>query len=104
MPPLIHCQRCGRPLEAGELKYAVRMDICADFDGHLQARQSALGVGEGEPSLEEALTRASAFSEEELMAGVHQELAFLVCPSCRAALLRDPLGAGFLRGGGGMVQ
>ena len=97
------CCRCARLLGAGSLKFAVRLSITADFDGHLSA--------EGEPeeqaseaSLAEALAEASALSEEELMAGVHQQMALLVCAGCRAELLRQLGALGFLRGSDGMVQ
>lgn len=97
--PELRCDRCGDPLEDGALKYTVRIALTADFDGHLGLADEA-----AEGSLGDALDAAAGLSEAELMEGVHQELAFLVCAGCRAALLRDPLGAGFLRHGGGMVQ
>lgn len=95
------CSRCGRALEAGTLKFTVRLAITADFDGHLT------GPGEspdGPSALAEALAQADAMSEEELMAGVHQELALLVCARCRGELLRALSATGFLRESGGMVQ
>jgi hypothetical protein len=94
------CERCGAELSPGALKYRVLIRLTADFDGHL-------GEGEGsgaEPSLEEQLARAAALSEEELMAGVHRELVFLVCPACRKAVEREPWGPGFLKGPLGVVQ
>jgi hypothetical protein len=96
--PLVRCDRCGCALAAGSLKYTVRIAVTADFDGHL------VPEGEQEGSLNGVVESAAALSQEVLEAGVHQELAFLVCPSCRGALLRDPLAAGFLRQSGGMVQ
>ena len=93
------CHRCRRPLEPGQLKFSVRITITADFDGHLAA-----GEGEAQAALAKALAEAEALTEEELMAGVHQELGLLVCGPCRATLLRELLSAGFLRESGGMVQ
>ena len=93
----VRCGRCGRALAPGSLKFNVRIAITADFDGHLAEAGSS-----DERSLEQALEDATALSEEELAAGVHQELAFLLCPKCRVELLSAP--APFLRDGGGMVQ
>jgi hypothetical protein len=95
----VRCDRCGRALRPGALKFAVHISVTADFDGHLSEPGQ-----EQECSLAQALSQADELSEEELAAGVHQELAFLLCPACRAALVADPLAAPFLRHGGGMVQ
>jgi len=78
----------------------VRLTVTADFDGHLGPES---GESQDE-TLDGTLARAAELSEEELMAGVHEELAFYICAPCRIALLEDPLAAGFLRRGGGMVQ
>lgn len=96
------CHRCLRPLAPGALKFSVRLAITADFDGHLEAPDAASRLDEG--SLAKALADASALTEEELMAGVHQELALLVCADCRKALLAALTAAGFLRESGAMVQ
>jgi len=93
------CDRCGSALAPGSLKFNVRIALTADFDGHL----SEPGRQE-EGSLREALEECEGQTEDELMAGVHQELAFLVCPRCRGELLTGPLEGVFLRHGGGMVQ
>ena len=97
------CHRCGKPLESGSLKFYVRVAITADFDGHL-AGAGGPADGPSQIDLAEALAQASALTEEELMAGVHQELAVLVCAGCRGALLRALAATGFLRESGGMVQ
>ncbi len=94
-----HCERCGRALEDGALRYRVEIRLTADFDGLL----GTPGEGEGK-SLEEQLAACEGMSEEELMAGVHRALLFLVCPACRKAIEREPLGAGSLKGAGGVVQ
>jgi hypothetical protein len=91
----VRCGACGRALAPGALKFNVHVVITADFDGHL-------GEPGGEGSLESALERCEGQSEEELLADVHQELAFQLCGACRAKLVQGP--ALFLRHGGGMVQ
>ncbi|MGC4113828.1 MAG: hypothetical protein QM765_04060 [Myxococcales bacterium] len=96
------CHRCLRPLEAGSLKFSVRLAITADFDGHLGAAGEAAKVDDA--SLARALAGASALSEDELMAGVHQEVALLLCAQCRRALLAQLTAAGFLSESGAMVQ
>ena len=99
MTTSVRCHRCGRALEPGALKFNVHVAVTADFDGHLDEPGR-----EGEGSLAEALGRCEGQSEDELMADVHQEFAFLLCPACRADFLGGPAGALFLRDGGGMVQ
>ncbi len=96
------CPRCLRALSPGTLKFSVRLSITADFDGHLAAPGEEAGAAEA--SLADALAAAGALSEEELMAGVHQEVALLVCAECRRALLAHLGAAGFLRETGAMVQ
>ena len=96
------CHWCLRPLAPGSLKFSVRLAITADFDGHLPAPADPPAVDE--PSLAQVLAEADSLSEEELPAGVHQEVAFLVCAGCRRALLAQLTAAGFLRESGAMVQ
>jgi len=102
------CHRCRRPLLPGALKYAVRVAITADFDGHLEEvggpGHGAGSEAEAQDALAQALAEAEALTEEELSAGVHQEWALLVCAACRQVLMRGLAAAGFLRDGGGMVQ
>ncbi|HEY3447930.1 MAG TPA: hypothetical protein VGK67_16360 [Myxococcales bacterium] len=99
------CHRCLRPLAPGALKFSVRLAITADFDGHLAAAaEESASEADDEASLVKALAQAAALSEEELLAGVHQEVALLVCADCRRALLAGLAAAGFLRDSGAMVQ
>lgn len=77
------CSRCGRKLKRGETKYVIYISIVSDFDG-------VLPVGEDE-DIQELIESGEGLSEEELNNEVYEEMAFLVCKSCRDKFREDPL-------------
>ncbi len=77
------CSRCGRKLKRGEVKYVIYISIVSDFDG-------VLPVCEDE-DIERVIESAKEISEEELEREVYEEMAFLVCKSCRDKFRDDPL-------------
>lgn len=77
------CSRCGRQLKRGEVKYVIYISIVSDFDG-------VISVDEKE-DVNQILDEANRFSEEELEEEVYEEMAFLVCKSCRDKFRSDPL-------------
>lgn len=84
-----HCDKCQRPLEPGALRFKVRMLIYGDTGDTLPDQE---GSPCPEQSLSEVMDQALAMSDRELMEGVAEELAFVLCPPCRAALRADPAG------------
>jgi len=76
------CSRCGRKLKRGEVKYIIYISIVSDFDG-------VLPVCENE-NVEEIIESGSNIPEEELEREVYEEMAFLVCKSCRDKFREDP--------------
>jgi uncharacterized membrane protein affecting hemolysin expression len=82
---MIHCQRCGAELPAGSLKYLITIHVTADFDGVLPA--------EGDlEDLEAFMQQLDAEDPVTLEKDVYQSQGYLLCPACKAAFLKDPLG------------
>lgn len=76
------CSRCGRKLKRGEVKYVIYISIVSDFDG-------VLPVCEDE-NVNEVIESGKNVPEEELEREVYEEMAFLVCKSCRDRFREDP--------------
>lgn len=81
------CEGCMRPIKEGGLRYRVRLEIKSDFDGCL------VDEDRSGPTAEELIAMMEDEDEGELEAQVFEDLAFIVCPACRAALRRGPLTA-----------
>ena len=79
------CHRCGAELPPGSLKFLVTISVTADFDGVLPAE----GVRE---DLEAFMRQVDAEDPVKLEKDVHQSQGYLLCPTCKADFLRDPLG------------
>ncbi len=86
----IECDRCGRDLPPGGLKYLVTISVTADFDGVILDEAS-------EDELRKALRDAEARDAEDLEKEVHQEMAYILCKPCRDAFVKEPVAPG---GGG----
>jgi hypothetical protein len=84
------CDRCGRALAPGSIKYNVQVRITADWDEHLPEAAA-------HETMASMLEVAAGKSETELDHDVDQALAFTICPKCRRALLADPLARGALQ-------
>jgi len=78
------CQICGRSLEPGELKYILKLQIWADFDGHLPEKDDPSQMGK-------ILEEMERTDPEELESQVHHTQYFLICPICRKTIIRKPL-------------
>lgn len=76
------CSRCGRKLKRGEVKYIIYISIVSDFDG-------VLPVCEDE-NIDEIIEEGKNLTEDELENEVYEEMAFLVCKSCRDKFREDP--------------
>lgn len=76
------CSRCGRKLKKGEVKYVIYISIVSDFDG-------VLPVYEDE-DVNEIIESCQNIPEEELEREVYEEMAFLVCKSCRDKFRENP--------------
>lgn len=83
------CDRCGRPLEQGELRYVAKMEIYAAADP-LQIGAEEL-LNDTRAEMERLLAQCKERPEEELMREVHVAFQFDLCRRCQQALLRNPL-------------
>ncbi len=91
-----YCDRCGKYLPEGSIKYSVHIQILSDFDGII--------LYEGENSREDTqkiFSEAESMDENELEEELFQELTFTLCENCKTKFARDPFdrGTGFLKTG-----
>ncbi len=86
------CDSCGEYLPEGSAKYTVHIQAVADFDGIIYT--------EDNPSQEEERTDSIYASVEEMGEEVFQEVAFILCDSCKRKFLQDPFnrGTSFFKG------
>lgn len=80
------CSRCGKYLHEGSLKYIVRINVFADFDGYLcdEDKSSA-------EDLQSLIRQIKDKTPETLENDIYQEMAFLLCKSCRNIFIKNPL-------------
>ena len=83
------CDRCGRPMERGELRYVARVQVYAAADP-LELTFDDL-LTDHRPEIEALLRQCEGLTEEELMRDVHVEMQFDLCRACQRAYLADPL-------------
>ncbi|MCX5867570.1 MAG: hypothetical protein NT009_08890 [Proteobacteria bacterium] len=74
------CQLCGSTLTTGSLKYILKLEIWADFDGHLPEVD--------DPSKVQAILREMEEADPiELEEEVHLTRYLLICPTCRLNIM-----------------
>jgi len=80
-----HCNRCGRSIPEGSLKYHVAVRVRSMFDGVIPH------ADEDDPGeeLSNIMADMSACSEEELNRQVYEDDAFVMCPRCKEEFLKD---------------
>ena len=83
--PATRCQRCGAELAPGSLKYLVTIHVTADFDGVLPADG---GIEDLEAFMQQVDSEDPVQAERD----VYQSQGYLLCPPCKALVLKDPLG------------
>ncbi len=76
------CSRCGKKLKRGEVKYVIYISIVSDFDGVLPVCEDV--------DVNEIIESGQNIPEEELEHEVYEEMAFLVCKSCRDKFRENP--------------
>ncbi len=82
------CARCGAALPLGGSKYLVRIEVLADWDGHL----TMIEGGEArERAMREALAALEDRDEAELLREVYHRELHLLCKRCRDRFLANPL-------------
>lgn len=88
---MIHflCDRCGKPIEKGELRYVVRIQVRAAADP-LEITFEDL-MTDHTPEISALLRQCEGLTEEELMRDVHVEMQFDLCRACQRAYLANPM-------------
>jgi hypothetical protein len=83
------CDRCGRPLLEGELRYVVRVEVFAAADPLRVTADDFQRDTRAE--FDELVRRCAGRTEEELMRDVHVAFQFDLCRRCQQAYLANPL-------------
>lgn len=83
------CDRCGQPLEKGQLRYTVKIQVVAAYD-ELEISGKDLWKDHKQEILQ-LIEQTRQMSEEELMREVYVELKFDLCRDCQQAYLQQPL-------------
>jgi len=82
------CGRCGAAMRRGSLKYLVRIEVLADWDGHLTVIQDD---EERERAMRDALAAMAERDEAELRREVYHRELHLLCKGCRDRYMANPL-------------
>ncbi len=83
------CDRCGRPIEKGQLRYLARIEVFAAAD-LLEVTLEDLRR-DTRREMEALLEQCEQLTEEELMRDVYVKLEFDLCRACQKAYVTDPL-------------
>ena len=83
------CDRCGRPIEKGQLRYIAKIEVLAAAEPLEITLEDLLRDTRRE--MEALLAQCEQFSEEELMRDVYVKFEFDLCRACQKAYVADPL-------------
>jgi hypothetical protein len=92
---MIHftCDLCGKALLADEeTRYIAKIEVYAAYDP-MEITGDDLEK-DHEDEMQSLLDEMADMDAEELEGQVYQSFRFDLCPKCRAAFVRDPLGKG----------
>ena len=82
------CERCGAAMPLGALKYLVRIEVLADWDGHITAIEDE---EERDRATRNALAALRDRDEAELLREVYHREVHLLCRGCRDRYMANPL-------------
>jgi hypothetical protein len=85
------CDRCGKPIEKGALRYIARIQVYAASEP-LEITLDDLRRDHREET-DTLLRQCAGMTEEELMRDVYVEFQFDLCRACQRAYLAEPLPA-----------
>ncbi len=92
MPPMDPCcGRCGVRFAPGALRYLIRIEAVADFDGVIEVDDSEATAD----AIRGILAIAAERSAEDLEAEVYAEAVHLLCKACRDRFMANPLSVPF---------
>ncbi|PYJ58446.1 MAG: hypothetical protein DME24_16325 [Verrucomicrobia bacterium] len=85
------CDRCGRPIERGQLRYVAKIEVFAAADPLEITLEDLLRDTRRE--MDRLLQQCEELSEEELMRDVYVRFNFDLCRACQKSYVTDPLSA-----------
>ena len=83
------CDRCGRTIEKGQLRYIAKVQVFAAADP-LEITLEDL-MRDTRREIDRLLQQCQEMSEEELQRDVFVEFQFDLCRACQKAYLADPI-------------
>jgi hypothetical protein len=83
------CDRCGRPLEQGQLRYLAKIEVVAAADP-LEITFDDL-LRDTRREIDALLDECEQLTEEQLMRDVYVKFEFDLCRACQKAYVTDPL-------------
>ena len=89
------CDRCGRPLEQGQLRYIARIEVLAAADPLEITLEDLLRDSRRE--MDALLEQCKHLTEEQLMRDVYVKFEFDLCRSCQKSYVTDPLSVAISR-------
>ena len=89
------CDRCGRPLEQGQLRYIAKIEVLAAADP-LEITLDDL-LRDTRREMDDALEECEKLTEEELMRDVYVQFQFDLCRSCQKSYVADPMSVAMRR-------
>ena len=89
------CDRCGRPLEQGQLRYIAKIEVFAAADPLVITLDDLLRDTRRE--MDDALEECEKLTEEELMRDVYVLFQFDLCRSCQKSYVTDPMSVAMRR-------
>lgn len=81
----IYCERCRAKIAEGSVRYLVTVHATADVDENLPAEG-------GIEDLEAVMRLIDMKTAEDHEHDVYESKAFILCPGCKAAFMKNPLG------------
>ena len=83
------CDRCGRPIQKGQLRYIAKIEVLAAADPLEITLEDLLRDTRRE--MDALLAQCEQSSEEELMRDVYVKFEFDLCRACQKSYVTDPL-------------
>lgn len=81
------CDRCHKPINAGELRFVVRVAVAADDGGIVIDHPIE------EPEIEELIRQLENIDPVELERAIFEERTFILCHGCKKKFVDNPFGA-----------
>ncbi|MEW5725471.1 MAG: hypothetical protein AB1896_20345 [Thermodesulfobacteriota bacterium] len=78
------CQKCGRDLAPGELRYRVTIDCTSMWDGYIEEPD-----GDVDEEIERLIEVLSRQSPREMQQDVAVTISLVLCRGCRNKLVRE---------------